>query len=68
VQQTLEQVVRDVPNIVGLIQRFHRAVDAQNRRDAETIASMVRILRNPRTADAEKFVELLRSTMNNARR
>jgi hypothetical protein len=59
--QQLERAMRDDPRLAVLVQRFYRAVDLQNRRDAETIASLVRVLRNPRGADAERFVELVRS-------
>lgn len=43
-----------------LIRQFHRAVDLQARRDSETAESLVRVLRNPRGTDADRFVELLR--------
>jgi hypothetical protein len=59
--QQLEQTLRDEPRLAVLVERFHRAVDLQTRRDAATVASLTRVLRNPRSADAERLVELLRS-------
>jgi hypothetical protein len=59
-QQQLEQAVRSNPQLVVLVQQFYRAVDLQSRRDSETLAGLVRALSNPRGADAERFVELLR--------
>ena len=59
-QQRLERAIRDDPRLAVLIQQFNRAVEQQNRRDTETLASLMRVLRNPRGADAEQFIELLR--------
>jgi hypothetical protein len=58
VSRTLNQA--ELSRLVGLAAKFHRAVDLQNRRDAETIKSLTRMLRNPRGAQAVEFVELVR--------
>jgi hypothetical protein len=46
------------------IAQFYRALELQNRRDSEIVASLVRVLTQPRSADAEQFVELLRGVMD----
>jgi hypothetical protein len=58
-----EPVPVDMARLAGLIQRFHRAVDLQNRRDGEIITSLTRTLSKPRGADAERLVELIRTVV-----
>jgi hypothetical protein len=53
---TPEQRGRIAPRVM----QFHRAVELQNRRDTETLASLIRMLRNPRGADAERFADFVR--------
>jgi hypothetical protein len=60
----LEQAVRDEPRLGPLIRQFYRAIELQQRRDGETVASLSRVLRSPRSADAEKLVELLRGVLD----
>jgi hypothetical protein len=66
--QQIEQAVRAEPRLAYLIERFNRAVDAQNRRDTEIITSLTRTLRNPRGSDAERFIELLRAIVQDEKR
>jgi hypothetical protein len=61
--QPLEQAGRDVPRPAFLIRQFHHALSLQNRRDAETLASLTRMFRNPRSAQAEQFIKLLAATV-----
>jgi hypothetical protein len=51
----------DMVKLLHLVRQFHRAVDLQNRRDSETVASLVRVLSKPHGADAEQFAEYVRS-------
>jgi hypothetical protein len=60
--QQLEQV-HNAPRLAFLVRRFHRAVERQHQKDAETIASLVRVLRNPRgiaRTNADAFREIIR--------
>jgi hypothetical protein len=62
--QPLEQNMPAPPDMVKLlhlVRQFHRAVDLQNRRDSETVASLVRVLSKPRGADAERFTDFVRA-------
>jgi hypothetical protein len=56
-QQQLERIEQKIP---ASLMQFCRAVELRERRDSETLAGLVRALSNPRGADAERFVELLR--------
>jgi hypothetical protein len=57
----MQQPERIEQSIPPHIIHFCRAVEARDRRDGETLAGLVRALSNPRGADAERFVELLRA-------
>jgi hypothetical protein len=59
--QSSEQATSNLPRLAYLVRQFHRAMDLRDRRDTETMASLVRALSNPRGADAERFIELLRA-------
>jgi hypothetical protein len=61
---TPEQRGRIAPRVM----QFHHAVDAQNWRDSEVLASLGRSLRSPRGADAERFIELLRGAVMESER
>jgi hypothetical protein len=54
--------------IADLVGQFDRAMDLRDRRDSEIITSLTRTLRNPRSADAERFIELLRGVVRNSER
>jgi hypothetical protein len=45
------------------IAQFYRALEQQTRRDTETMASLVRVLTQPRSADAERLIELLQEKL-----
>jgi hypothetical protein len=48
--------------LAGLVRRFHASFEAQQKRDTETIASLVRVMRNPRGAarvHVDQFFKLL---------
>jgi hypothetical protein len=59
--QQIEQAARAEPRLAYLIERFNRAIELQNRRDTETLAGLMRMLRNPRSADAEQFADFVRA-------
>jgi hypothetical protein len=46
--------------IAPLVMQFHRAMDLRDRRDAETMASLVRSLTGPLGAGAEQFADFVR--------
>jgi hypothetical protein len=58
--QQIEQATLAEPRLAFLLERFNRTMESQRRGDVATLASLLRMLRNPRTADAEQFVELMR--------
>jgi hypothetical protein len=54
------QLERTEQKIPASLVALARQLEMRDRRDSQTLAGLVRVLSNPRGADAERFVELLR--------
>jgi hypothetical protein len=54
----------DIAKLAILVRRFNASFEAQQKRDSETIAGLVRVLRNPRSdaarADVDAFREIVK--------
>jgi hypothetical protein len=66
-RQFSEQAGRDVPHLAVLLQRFNAAMEQQNRRDSEVLAGLMRMLRKPRSADAEGLIKLIAQELDSKR-
>jgi hypothetical protein len=57
--------IRDAPRLAFLIRQFHRGLQQQRRRDAETLAGLVRALSNPRNrVDADRFFAIVKEELD----